>query len=144
MTGKGKTLDVIYPDPIPDGVILEKNVCAEMRDGIKVAMDLYRPAKGKGPWPVIIGYSGYKKEFFFESALPAFYCPKGFVLVQLQARGSGFSQGRFCFHGENEAKDGYDTVEWLARQPWCKAPTRIDALAAESSGVRARLRGSRR
>lgn len=133
MTEKRKTVDVIYPDSIPDDVILEKNVYAEMRDGIKVAMDIYKPANGGGPWPAIVGYSGYKKEFFFESALPAFYCPKGFVLVQLQARGSGFSQGQFCFHGENEAKDGYDTVEWLARQSWCSG--NVGMMGASYFGV---------
>ena len=133
MTKKVKAYDVIYPDPVPDGVILEKNVYAEMRDGTKVAMDIYKSAEGDGPWPAVIGYSGYKKEFFFESALPEFYCPKGYVLVHLQARGSGYSQGRFSFHGENEAKDGYDTVEWLAKQPWCNG--NVGMMGASYFGV---------
>jgi predicted acyl esterase len=133
MTRDMNNYDVIYPDPVPDGVVLEKNVYAKMRDGIEVAMDIYKPAEGKGPWPAIIGYSGYKKEFFFESALPEFYCPRGYVLVQLQARGSGYSQGQFCFHGENEAKDGYDTVEWLAKQPWCNG--NVGMMGASYFGV---------
>jgi predicted acyl esterase len=125
--------EVIYPDPVHEDVVLEKNVYAEMRDGIKLAMDLYMPARSKGPWPAIIGYSGYRKEYFFESALPRFYCPKGYVLVQLQARGSGFSQGQFCFHGPKEARDGYDTVEWLARQPWCNG--KVGMMGASYFGV---------
>jgi predicted acyl esterase len=125
--------EVIYPDPVHEDIILDKNVHAEMRDGIKLAMDLYKPARGKGPWPAIIGYSGYRKEYFFESALPRFYCPRGYVLVQLQARGSGFSQGQFCFHGQNEAKDGHDTVEWLAQQPWCNG--KVGMMGASYFGV---------
>jgi predicted acyl esterase len=111
--------DVIYPQPTPPGVILEKNVYAEMRDGIQVALDLYKPAEGNGPWPAIIGYGGFPKESFGETALPAFYCLNGYVIVQAQARGSGLSEGKYTFHGENEAKDGYDIVEWLAQQSWC-------------------------
>jgi predicted acyl esterase len=124
---------VIYPDPVHDEVVLEKNAYAEMRDGVKLAMDLYMPARSKGPWPAIIGYSGYRKEYFFESALPRIYCPRGYVLVQLQARGSGYSQGQFCFHGRNEAMDGYDAVEWLAKQSWCNG--NVGMMGASYFGV---------
>ena len=68
-----KTYDVVYPKATPPEVILEKNVYATMRDGVKVALDVYKPEKQKGPWPVIIGYSGFPKEFFFESALHYLY-----------------------------------------------------------------------
>jgi predicted acyl esterase len=130
---KRKNHDVIYPIPTPLGVILEKNVYATMRDGVKVALDVYKPTKGKGPWPVIIGYSGWPKEFFFESALPEFYCPNGYVIVQAQARGIGFSQGRFNMLGENEVRDGYDIVEWIAQQPWCDG--NIGMMGASYFGV---------
>jgi len=39
--------EVIYPDPVHEDVVLEKNLYAEMRDGIKLAMDLYKPARSK-------------------------------------------------------------------------------------------------
>ena len=48
-----QTYDVVYPDPLPEGVRLEKNVYAAMRDGVRIAVDIYRPAAGEGPWPAI-------------------------------------------------------------------------------------------
>lgn len=125
--------EVIYPLPTPPGVILEKNVYATMRDGVKIALDVYKPAEGGGPWPVIIGYSGFQKEFFFESALPAFYCPKGYVIVQAQARGSCFSQGKYTFFGKDEVRDGYDIVEWIAKQQWCDG--NVGMMGASYFGV---------
>jgi predicted acyl esterase len=125
--------DVIYPEPLPGGVHLEKNVYASMRDGVKIALDIYRPANGKAPWPAILAYSPFQKERFFESAKPAFYCPNGYVCVQAAERGSGFNQGKFTFHGSVAAQDGYDIIEWIANQPWCDG--NVAMMGASGYGV---------
>ena len=125
--------DVIYPEPLPGGIHLEKNIYASMRDGVKIALDVYRPANGKGPWPAILAYSPFQKERFFESAKPAFYCPNGYVCVQAAERGSGFNQGKFTFHGSVAAQDGYDIVEWIANQPWCDG--NVAMMGASGYGV---------
>ena len=127
------TYDVVYPDSLPDGVYLEKNVYAAMRDGTRIALDIYRPAKGKGPWPAILAYSPFQKERFFESARPAFYCAKGYVCVQATERGSGFNEGEFTFHGPLAAQDGYDIVEWIAAQPWSNG--NVAMMGASGYGV---------
>src|SRR4030042_1855343 len=114
-----KKYDIVYPEPVPAGVRLQKNVYATMRDGVKIAADIYRPAQGKGPWPVIFAYSPFQKERFFESAKPVFYCAHGYVCVQAAERGSGINQGKFTFQGNTAAQDGYDLIEWMAKQPWC-------------------------
>ena len=44
---KKEVCDVSYPDSIPEGVRLEKNVYVTMRDGVRIALDIYKPAKGK-------------------------------------------------------------------------------------------------
>ena len=106
--------DIIYPNPTPANVTLEKNRLAPMRDGVKIAVDIYRPTQGEGPWPAILAYSPFQKERSFESPKPAFYCSRGYVLVQAAERGSGFSEGKFEFHGSKAAEDGYDLVEWIA------------------------------
>ena len=108
--------DITYPDLLPRNVSLEKNVYAPMRDGVKIALDIYRPTNGDGPWPVIFAYSPFQKERFFESAKPAFYCPNGYVCVQAAERGSGFNEGKFTFHSPVAAQDGYDIIEWIASQ----------------------------
>ncbi len=125
--------NITYPNPVPEGVILEKNVPAPMRDGVRLALDIYRPAVGKGPWPAILAYSPFQKERFFESARPSFYCPNGYVCVQVAERGSGFNQGKFTFHGSVAAEDGYDIIEWIAAQPWCNG--NVAMMGASGYGV---------
>ena len=129
--------EIVYPNRTPDGVILEKNVTVKMRDDAVLAVDIYRPATGEGPWPVILAYSPFQKERFFESAKPQFYCTNGYVCVQAAERGSGFNQGKFEFHGTNAAQDGFDLVEWIAAQPWCN--THVAMMGASGYGVMAWL-----
>ena len=125
--------DIVYPNPTPQGVTLEKNVRAVMRDGVKMAVDVYRPVQGEGPWPTIFAYSPFQKERFFEGPKPAFYCSHGYVLVQATERGSGFSGGKFEFHGSKAAQDGYDLVEWIAGQSWCTGS--VAMMGASGYGV---------
>jgi predicted acyl esterase len=124
---------VVYPNPVPEGVILEKNVHARMRDGIKLAVDIYRPALGSGPWPAILAYSSFPKERIFESAKPAYYCNHGYVCVQASERGIGQNQGQFTFQGAAAARDGYDIIEWIARQAWCTG--KVAMMGASGYGV---------
>lgn len=130
---KQKTFDVIYPDSLPTGVHMEKNVYVTMRDGVRIAVDIYKPAKGKGPWPVILAYSHHQKERFFESAKPVFYCANGYVCVQAAERGCGFNEGEFTFSGPVTAQDGYDLIEWIACQPWCDG--NVAMMGASGYGV---------
>ncbi|MCJ7654046.1 MAG: CocE/NonD family hydrolase, partial [Dehalococcoidia bacterium] len=111
----------------PQGVKLDANVYVKMRDGVKVAVDIYRPV-AKGQYPAILSMSPYIKEIqqqppeyshFIEAAATDFYVPKGYVHVIAQIRGSGFSQGQYNFWDIVEQRDGYDLVEWIAQQPWC-------------------------
>jgi len=128
-----KDFDVVYPNPTPTGIILEKNALATMLDGTKIALDIYRPAQEKGSWPVILAYSPFPKERIFESAKPAFYCAHGYVCVQASERGIGFNQGKFTMHGSQAAQDGYDLVEWIAGQPWCNG--KVGMMGASGYGV---------
>jgi uncharacterized protein len=124
---------IVYPLPVPPGVRLEKNVYVKMRDGIKIAVDIYLPAKGKRPWPVIFAYSPFQKERFFESAKPAFYCAHGYVCVQAAERGSGINEGQFTFQSPQAAVDGYDIIEWMAKQTWCSG--NVGMMGASGYGV---------
>jgi len=124
---------IVYPNPTPPGVKLKKNAHATMRDGIKISVDIYKPSRGKGPWPVILAYSPFPKERIFESAKPGFYCSHGYVCVQASERGSGFNQGKFTMHGTQAAHDGYDLVEWIAGQSWCNG--NVGMMGASGYGV---------
>jgi predicted acyl esterase len=128
-----KEYNIIYPNPTPEGIVLEKNVTVKMRDGVAMAIDIYRPEKGKGRWPAILAYSPFQKERSFESPKPQFYCANGYVCIQAAERGSGFNEGKFEFHGNKAAQDGYDLVEWIADQSWCSG--NVAMVGASGYGV---------
>jgi predicted acyl esterase len=124
---------VVYPAPVPPGIALERNVPVSMRDGVRLAVDVYKPAEMQGPWPAILAYSPFQKERSFESAKPEFYCANGYVCIQASERGSGFNEGKFSFHGRQAAQDGYDLIEWIADQPWCNGS--VAMMGASGYGV---------
>jgi uncharacterized protein len=95
-------------------VVVEKNRGVPMRDRIELATDIYRP-QGDGKFPVILVRTPYKKEL--ASLKARFYARRGYVFAVQDVRGRFASPGVWepFFH---EADDGYDTIEWLAEQPW--------------------------
>jgi uncharacterized protein len=128
-----KHYDIVYPETLPVGVRLQRNVLVPMKGRVKIAVDIYRPAKGKGPWPVILAYSPFQKERFFESAKPVFYCAHGYVCIQAAERGSGLNSGQFTFQSPQAAQDGYDLIEWIAKQSWCNG--NVGMMGASGYGV---------
>jgi uncharacterized protein len=101
-------------------VLVERDVMVPMRDGVKLATDVYRPRDGD-PWPVLVERTPYNKSFaWFTAGLivnPLVAVERGYAVVVQDTRGRHGSQGPFepFLH---EADDGYDTVEWAAGQPW--------------------------
>lgn len=95
-------------------VLVEPGVMVPMRDGIALATDIYRP-RAEGRFPVILVRTPYKKEM--NELQARFYARRGYVFAVQDCR------GRFASPGEwepfvNEGQDGYDTIEYLAVQPW--------------------------
>ncbi len=93
-----------------------------MRDGTALRADLYLP-EGDGPWPVLVERTPYGKENSPEkqAGAPEFFAAHGYAVVIQDVRGRFASEGRFVpFHddGWGPNRDGYDTVEWIAAQPW--------------------------
>jgi len=123
----------IYPEQLvrppepPAGARLDGNVYVSMRDGVRLAVDIYRPEK-EGRYPALLSLSPYMKDIqrkpphwshAIESGATSFYVPKGYVHVIAQGRGGGLSQGQWRWFDEKERTDGYDLIEWIARQSWC-------------------------
>lgn len=95
-------------------VKVQSGVKIPMRDGVKLATDIYLPA-GVEKAPLILVRTPYKKEM---SDLQArYYARRGYAFAIQDVRGRFASEGVWepFVH---EAKDGYDAIEWLARQPW--------------------------
>jgi hypothetical protein len=100
------------------GFYKEKDIVVPMRDGVKLKANIYRPSK-EGKFPVLIFRTPYSKdegdadnESTFANAVK-----RGYAVVIQDVRGRYASEGEFVPYF-NEGKDGYDTIEWAAMQPW--------------------------
>ncbi len=109
---------IIEEDPLlsrPVFKFSKQTVMIPMRDKIRLATYLYLPELPGEKFPVILIRTPYKKEMAELNA--SFYAPRGYVVAVQDCRGRFASEGKwkpFIF----EAQDGYDTIEWLAEQPW--------------------------
>jgi len=92
----------------------EHDVGIPMRDGIKLATNIYRP-KADGKFPVILTRTPYKKEMVELQA--RYYARRGYAFAVQDCRGR-FSSPGIWEPFVNEPQDGYDTIEWLALKPW--------------------------
>src|SRR6266849_3569194 len=100
-------------------IMIEKDIEIPMRDGCVLKGDLYRPDSNE-KLPVLLNRTPYDKKFPLISSLTLDSiraAQRGYNVVFVDCRGRFASQGTFtCF--VDEPRDGYDTVEWLARQPF--------------------------
>ena len=108
--------------PSPEFTI-RRDVPQTMRDGTILRADVYLP-KGTGPFPALLERTPYSKDNSPECQVgsPPFFATNGYAVVIQDVRGRFASEGRFIpFHddGWGVNRDGYDTVEWIAAQPWC-------------------------
>jgi len=115
-------------------IVIERDIMVAARDGIGLATDIYRPP-GNGPFPVILERTPYDKSAPSRSErtaadmavgaaprsradLAGYFVARGYAVVFQDCRGRYHSEGRFTKY-LSEAEDGYDTLAWLVRQPWC-------------------------
>lgn len=132
-------------------VIIDRKVLIPMKDGTRLAADIYRP-NADGSFPAIVERTPYNREesVILRTGTPRYFAERGFVFIVQDVRGRFGSEGTwypFVDDGWGERQDGYETIEWIARQPWCNgkvatvggsyagqtqmfvAPTRPPALA---------------
>ncbi len=96
-------------------VVVEKNVGAEMRDGVVLRADVYRP-DAPGSYPALLRRTPYSKNAGDSPDGFRQWASKGYVVVVQDTRGRYASEGVAVPH--DEAEDGYDTVEWVASLPY--------------------------
>jgi uncharacterized protein len=116
------------------GMIAEKDVLVPMRDGVKIAIDIYRPDTADR-LPALLAFSIRNKDLQgpepaqaslthpawsmlwtgpAEAGDTRFFVSRGYVHVIGNPRGIGKSES-----GGSRAFDSYDLIEWIAAQPWC-------------------------
>jgi putative CocE/NonD family hydrolase len=93
-----------------------------MPDGTDLRYTVFLPDTGPGPWPVLLQYDGYAAGTNpYENGQDAFGArmrAKGYAILGVNVRGTGCSEGTFDVFEHQAAVDGYEVVEWAARQPW--------------------------
>jgi predicted acyl esterase len=127
---------------ISEDLIVDHDVAIRVRDGCTLYCDIYRPVTEE-KLPAIVAWSPFGKKHNginmmkkvrwgvgvpdgclsglerFEGPDPAEYCPRGFAIVNVDARGAGDSDGSIVIMGTQEGEDGHDVIEALAKMPWC-------------------------
>ena len=99
------------------GVQVDRDVAVPMRDGVVLRADIYRPA-GDGQFPVLVFRTPYGKHGAARSdGVHGKAVARGYAVVMQDVRGRYASGGHFDPYRQERA-DGYDTIEWAARQAW--------------------------
>jgi putative CocE/NonD family hydrolase len=116
-------------------LIVEKDVKIVLRDGAILYADVLRPDTGGEKVPAIMNMGPYQKDrlwippedleekanpyLAWETGNPLFWCPRGYALVRVDARGSGKSPGQSDPNSYQEGVDFHDAIEYVAKMPWC-------------------------
>ena len=97
--------------------LVEHDVAVRMRDGVVLRADVWRPAAA-GRFPVLVYRTPYdRRHVQGERSTAARAAERGYAVVVQDVRGRYGSEGEFEPY-RNEGRDGYDTIEWAAAQPW--------------------------
>ncbi|WP_200758577.1 CocE/NonD family hydrolase [Effusibacillus dendaii] len=90
-----------------------------MRDRVSLATDLYLPSNGGPKFPTLVIRTPYGKPS--NTAAPVstavYLAQHGYAVVVQDVRGRGLSEGIY-YPFTNDGKDGYNTIEWAAKQDW--------------------------
>jgi putative CocE/NonD family hydrolase len=122
------------------GIVIYKDLMVPMRDGVRLATDIYRPAQDgeilPGPFPALLCRTPYVKSSARYVEIAGFFVPRGYVVVLQDLRGRGRSEGMGQYYhvaNEDDGRDGYDTVEWMAARPWSNG--RVGAVGSSFAAL---------
>ena len=103
-----------------ESIVTDRDLMVPTRDGARMATDIYRPAKNGAVvserFPVLLQRTPYERSAVAAEA--AYFAQHGYVVAVQNLRGRYRSEGKFLKVQQADATDGYDVIEWLARQPW--------------------------
>ncbi|MBK9066121.1 MAG: CocE/NonD family hydrolase [Gemmatimonadetes bacterium] len=100
-----------------DSLVVDSAVAIPMRDGVVLMADIWRPA-APGPFPVLVYRTPYdRQDAAAASGITRAAVARGYAVLLQDVRGRYGSGGEFEPY-RHEGADGYDTIEWAARQSW--------------------------
>ena len=109
------TLETLRPAPIDPSA---EQVMVPMRDGVRLATDVYLPA-AHGRCPAVLVRLPYDKcgRYTFMPACAPYFTERGYAFVVQDVRGKFRSEGE-TMPFAHEIEDGYDTLDWIVSQSW--------------------------
>ncbi len=116
--GAGQTQPPIAPPAAQNEFTIERGVMVPMRDGVRLATNLFRPTLPGPRFPVILIRTPYNQEAMPFVTEPAkFFAGQGYLVVTQDIRGKFQSNGEFAVQMK-DGEDGYDAIDWIVKQPW--------------------------
>ncbi|MBZ5608593.1 MAG: CocE/NonD family hydrolase [Acidobacteriia bacterium] len=112
-----------------------RNEMVSMRDGVRLDTNIYLPG-GEGPWPVVLTRTPYGKDQMYTAKNEAAYMQAGYARVVQDVRGRFKSEGKYRPFAD-DLEDGYDTIEWVAKQPWANG--KIGMVGPSAMGIATNL-----
>ena len=106
------------------------DIKAPLSDGISLSLDVYGSDESKRKSTILLR-TPYGKSTDPIVSTGKFFASRGFVFISCDVRGRGDSDGEFVPY-ENEGRDGYDLIGWIAKQPWSNG--RVATWGASYSG----------
>lgn len=126
--------------PLPCDIRMLRDVAVKLRDGVTIYTDVFLPAK-EGAYPALLAWSPYGKEVGgqmlddvphrsgvpqamtsglekFEGPDPAYWCQRGYAVVNPDKRGAYMSEGNLLYWGHEDALDAKDVLSWIGHQEW--------------------------
>jgi hypothetical protein len=122
---------ILFPQALCEAA--PRDVLVPMRDGVRLATDVFLP-DGSGPWPCVLSRTPYNKGGLRGAASP--FVAQGYAFVAQDCRGRFASEGTYDPFRQ-DAEDGYDTLEWITREAWSNG--RVGMFGASALGITANL-----
>ena len=144
---------------LPSDIVVERDVMIPTTQGPRLAANIFKPSAG-GPWPVIMCCTTYGKDLHpldytlagrgpanrsigldmgdmrvseatpFEAADPGYWVPHGFVVIHVDALGSGNSEGEAALGLGDAVVDGFcDAIGWVADQKWSNGKVGLNGVS---------------
>jgi predicted acyl esterase len=114
------------------GCVQQSTNMVPMRDGVKLATDVYLPSKNPSPHGVILIRTPYDKSSLFTVALGKTWAKQGWPMVIQDMRGRYASEGNDTVF-RNDYQDGPDTIAWILNQSWCNG--KIATFGGSALGI---------
>ena len=113
----------------------EKEIFVPMRDGARLSTDVLLPKGAEGKLPTVLVRTPYHKDnthWALFGPWDRLFLEQGYALVIMNERGRHFSEGDYEDYLEGASTDGYDSVDWVVKQPWSNG--KLGTFGCSSSG----------